>query len=43
VARTSLREASEFANKKKMLKMKFTDNKIEWDKNYFKDTLVLDF
>jgi MFS family permease len=38
VARTSLREASEFANKKKMLKMKFTDNKIEWDKNYFKDT-----
>lgn len=38
VARTSLREASEFANKKKMLKMKFTDKKIEWDKNYFKDT-----
>jgi len=34
VARTSLREASEFANKKKMLKMKFTDNKIEWDKNW---------
>jgi len=38
VARTSLREASEFANKKKMLKMKFADNKVEWDKNYFKDT-----
>ena len=38
VARTSLREASDFANKKKMLKMKFADNKIDWDKNYLKDT-----
>ena len=38
VARTSLREASDFANKKKMLKMKFADNKVDWDKNYLKDT-----
>lgn len=38
VARTSLREASDFANKKKMLKMKFADNKIDWDKNYLKNT-----
>jgi len=38
VARTSLREASDFANKKKMLKIKFADNKVDWDKNYLKGT-----
>jgi MFS family permease len=38
VARTSLREASEFANRKKMLKMKFTDNKVDWDENYLGNT-----
>lgn len=40
VARTSLREASEFANKKKMLKMKFTDNKVAWHENYISNTFI---
>ena len=31
VARTSLREASEFANKKKMIKNKLYKNNIDWD------------
>jgi len=30
-ARTSLREASEFSDKKKLLKARFSDNKIAWD------------
>ena len=39
VARTSLKEASEFADKKKMLKERFTDNNIGWDKDYIKNKL----
>jgi hypothetical protein len=38
VARTSLKEASEFANKKKILKTKFTDNKVEWNEDYIQAT-----
>ena len=39
VARTSLKEASEFANKKKMLKAKFADNKIVWNEDRIPDKL----
>lgn len=39
VARTSLKEASEFANKKKMLKAKFADNKIAWNEDRVQDRL----
>lgn len=38
VARTSLREASEFANRKKMLKKKFTDNNVDWNEDDVVDT-----
>ena len=34
VARTSLKEASEFADKKRVLKAKFIDNKVKWDRSY---------
>jgi MHS family proline/betaine transporter-like MFS transporter len=33
IARTSLKEASEFADKKKLLKEKFADNKVAWDED----------
>ena len=39
VARTSLREASEFANKKKMLQNKLNTNKIDWNENILDNTL----
>lgn len=39
VARTSLREASEFANKKKMLQSKLNTNKIDWNENILDNTL----
>jgi MFS transporter, MHS family, proline/betaine transporter len=38
-ARTSLKEASEFSDKKKMLKARFAENKIAWDEDHVKDKL----
>ena len=34
VARTSLKEAVAFADKRKLLKAQFADNKVTWDKDY---------
>lgn len=38
VARTSLREASEFANRKKMLQKQFKQNKINWNEAEMQET-----
>jgi MFS family permease len=38
VARTSLKEATEFAHKKKLLKKKFEDNNVQWDEDYINNT-----